>query len=789
MVLQNCVLQLAQLYVNDGPMNKEYQRVHFEPVYEAMAQILRVLITLDEIIIQNKHWAELLTRYKRLIGRVMADPERYGTNKKQAGRINYLLQQIEGDLLEDNIFKSSVQRLTLLPSQPSHHGATPVVIDISMSNIRPFVKEFETMVKQLISKCNSDFLGGSADGIEANDNRLRFVGYCGLYVLYLSLFSPIVNANNPAAANLLIVSNSSEEKKFFKTQLWEMHKRVPIMHLNGNTVWYTAEFFLTKCTDMLRLIGIKHAKKEMQDTLSKYGQTLDQNLSGEVKNFYLQMSQWISRMDSIFEEQQNQQQQASGNDVPARKDRAIGVMGALILQGLDLSWKISHLLRTTFYIHAQQDRPLGVSQLMLLCQCIEMLKSIQWSYHRQSISFAQYLSTLEEFLSYRLQKSLLPLQKKLQQKAKPSVLDMNQLASLNSSLFLLQGMPTNKRILLLRMLLSIGLQQPQEQALLSECLLLLNRMERLRDFDVKLRESCDCTFLYWSRSVVVPHFFKHILKHPSRAAELKHMFSALEDCQWTLKSQVHLDPRQISDNSSDTGNWLMDCYKNEILDYFYVNIQKPLCQKIETDLRLHIHSSVIGRPQILISQPTAKGSSQQSSAGTSTLVTPNDMIDLSQFFKIRPIRFFNEMISLQRRVAHYLDQTFYNMTTIAQHDWKTYEEMRSLAHEKYGLELNQSVFLPGQTVEQGLDVLEITRNIHIFVRRFSYDLNNNFFVERAGKQATVRNLNTIHIKHVANSIRTHGTGIMNTTVNFVYQVSLTATKHTVSKLFRTEQDY
>jgi WASH complex subunit 7 len=30
-------------------------------------------------------------------------------------------------------------------------------------------------------------------------------------------------------------------------------------------------------------------------------------------------------------------------------------------------------------------------------------------------------------------------------------------------------------------------------------------------------------------------------------------------------------------------------------------------------------------------------------------------------------------------------------------------------------------------------------------------------------------LNTIHIKHVANSIRTHGTGIMNTTVNFVYK--------------------
>ena len=32
-----------------------------------------------------------------------------------------------------------------------------------------------------------------------------------------------------------------------------------------------------------------------------------------------------------------------------------------------------------------------------------------------------------------------------------------------------------------------------------------------------------------------------------------------------------------------------------------------------------------------------------------------------------------------------------------------------------------------------------------------------------------KHLNTINIRHIANSIRTHGSGIMNTTVNFTYQ--------------------
>ena len=40
------------------------------------------------------------------------------------------------------------------------------------------------------------------------------------------------------------------------------------------------------------------------------------------------------------------------------------------------------------------------------------------------------------------------------------------------------------------------------------------------------------------------------------------------------------------------------------------------------------------------------------------------------------------------------------------------------------------------------------------------------FVERASNN---KHLNTINIRHIANSIRTHGSGIMNTTVNFTYQ--------------------
>lgn len=91
--------------------------------------------------------------------------------------------------------------------------------------------------------------------------------------------------------------------------------------------------------------------------------------------------------------------------------------------------------------------------------------------------------------------------------------------------------------------------------------------------------------------------------------------------------------------------------------------------------------------------------------------------------------------------------------------------MRKLAHFKFGLTA-QDDYLPTQTLEQGLDVLQIMRNINVFVSKYLYNLNNQIFIEQ---NSNGKYLNTINITHVANSLRAHGTGIVNTTVNFTYQ--------------------
>lgn len=41
-------------------------------------------------------------------------------------------------------------------------------------------------------------------------------------------------------------------------------------------------------------------------------------------------------------------------------------------------------------------------------------------------------------------------------------------------------------------------------------------------------------------------------------------------------------------------------------------------------------------------------------------------------------------------VTHYLDKTFYNLMTVALHDWATYSEMRNLATQRYGLVMTEA---------------------------------------------------------------------------------------------------
>ncbi|EFC45800.1 hypothetical protein NAEGRDRAFT_36287 [Naegleria gruberi] len=704
-VVKSTIQQLASLFcdtnVNDknlatylgGPGGSQSQYSHFERVYETLGELLGVLITLDEIILQNSAFSHQLTLYKRMISKVMTEPERYGTTKQNVGKVYYLLEKVEGDVLDDSIFKSCINQ-----------AFEDVVTYTQLNKILKM--EFEHHLKLQFE--------------EILKTRFDFVGFCGLYILYFNLWM-----------------DNQTLKKLFK-QVWEFHKKCPIIHLYGNTAWSSAEFFLAKVPDMVRLSGVKNPKKEIEVDRSKYMDGLIKSLFPNMVNqLNLKMNIWQSRFESNFDVLAS-----AGRDV-------LAVEGSLLLQGLELAQQINTLVKNGIYLHILAAKSLSMSQVLQLCSMVEMVKSIQNSFYRKSPQLAKHISYITEFLTFKIQRFLVVLRNRLQTKKKQSNADADQLSAVLLALHLLDsGHPSKKRLVLLSLTLSVAFSRASglfKESEYEEVKVLMKRLEVLAHFDVLLGEYCDCSYLYWNRNVI-PAFFDKVYENPSRAPQLHLMMSALQDPLYNvlLSSKDGITP--VAVHLEDGGKALVDDYVDEIMSYFNAHIVDPLCQEIETDLRLHIHNTNVFKKKAIASQTK----------------------DLSPFFKtLGPIRFHNKLIEIKRLVEKYLDKTFYDFTIIALHDWKTYEEMRNLAFEKYGLNLI-NVYLPGQTLEQGLDVLEITRNIHVFVSKFSYNLNQNMFIEQCAK-SEAKSLNVLHIKHIANSIRTHGTGIMNTTINFVYR--------------------
>ena len=58
--------------------------------------------------------------------------------------------------------------------------------------------------------------------------------------------------------------------------------------------------------------------------------------------------------------------------------------------------------------------------------------------------------------------------------------------------------------------------------------------------------------------------------------------------------------------------------------------------------------------------------------------------DVSAFLALPPIQFLGgKYIDVKAKVETYLQKTFYNLTTVALHNWRTYGRMRALAAHKY----------------------------------------------------------------------------------------------------------
>lgn len=183
------------------------------------------------------------------------------------------------------------------------------------------------------------------------------------------------------------------------------------------------------------------------------------------------------------------------------------------------------------------------------------------------------------------------------------------------------------------------------------------RLDIISDFKFHVSEITDCSLIYWTRELI-PTFYQHIYQNPSEMKRLEFLHLAFCDTENQLRSTLHLE------DSSE----LLNEFKEFILENFINELVKKICKDIDIYLRLQIHSVLI--EQIKTDNPFKTGAKE-----------------IQVYLDIPPIKLFERVIDIRDEITRCLNNDFYNMNALNLYDYETYELIRNLGRNIFGLDL------------------------------------------------------------------------------------------------------
>ncbi|GCB75422.1 hypothetical protein scyTo_0020909, partial [Scyliorhinus torazame] len=116
------------------------------------------------------------------------------------------------------------------------------------------------------------------------DQRDKYVGVCALFVLHFQIFRTL-------------------DKKLYKSLL-DVCKKVPAITLTANIIWLADRFLLCKMASAAKVAekkNVQSIKIQRETFLQQKAQTLTK----DVQSYYLFVSSWMMKMESILSKVQS----------------------------------------------------------------------------------------------------------------------------------------------------------------------------------------------------------------------------------------------------------------------------------------------------------------------------------------------------------------------------------------------------------------------------------------------------------------------------------------------------
>jgi WASH complex subunit 7 len=703
-VATNFIQQLSSLLrPKEGLYKSTFKNVHLIPCFKALGDLFTVLITLDSVVNSNDVLQDCWGYYKSIIPLIRADPAKFDTTEEDLLRFERLLVSIDQTIMIGEIFKGCIEQNFEHYHDDDGDGDGEGTF-IEIRKNDAFLDDLLHCLRAIMDN-SLGLVGTGGELFERKD----IVGMTALYALYRKL----------------LPANKPPDPKLHK-YMWQTQKVCPTVVLSDSVMWGSGQFLQEYAH-----FDIKKPDPADPDAyLRAYVKSFDEQFNSRSHLLLAQCNAWFVLAESRIQDCVRHE---------SDKKQILEVRASILLKGLSLANRASYLAKSCLVFHSNMQTPLTKAIVLEVGKLVEVLKSIEFTVLRKNQAIQETLTHTQRGSYENILACLLPIIRKLEATSR---LDAAR-ADLLSFLRVMENLckvtdylsPTRQAVLTLcTHIVTSSANMGEKEA--TRLKALVRRASVIANFDSELRGVCDTGFLFFHQDILTP-LMQSLYNLPVEANRLQYLLTAFSDGIKVCESIAHADVARF-----------FIAYRAFIRDAIQTHIIQPLCADIETNLRLHVHTKTLDHLQTL--NPKAEN------------LTP-----LRPFLDMSPVRVLGLIIDIHHEVKHYLDLNFYNLTTVALHDWRTYAEMRSLAAEKLGLELMNN-FLPMGSLDQGLDVLQIMRNIHIFVARFTYNLNTQQFVEFKPDKSS-KHLNTIRIQSIAASIKQHGLGVLNTTVNFTYQ--------------------
>lgn len=235
----------------------------------------------------------------------------------------------------------------------------------------------------------------------------------------------------------------------------------------------------------------------------------------------------------------------------------------------------------------------------------------------------------------------------------------------------------------------------------------LNDLTQIASIEETLHQLCDCSFLYFYRDLV-PDFVSVLYRSSlnSAAPRGQLVLSALSDPERILKHVRHLE--------RDASSGVTPCfvaYRNFVLSAWREGYAQPVCELIETDLRyVDLGCYSFCSAGVVLVPACAQTLSLSLSVRLAASGALGGDKRLRKFTTAPPLYICQVRFSLKNEVEDYLEKIFYDLSALNLNDCNAYNEMRTVANERYGLCLTDP-YLPDGSLEQGIDFIDVLRDL------------------------------------------------------------------------------